>query len=370
MPAIHQFVAGFTRDDAISHEALLMQGVFRSWGFDSDIFSERKRIAPESRKHTRDLAESGDAFKPEDVVLLHLSIGSPANETFAALPCRKAILYHNITPSHYFNVVNTRTAHNLAEGRRQLEALAGVADVTMADSQFNASELVECGYEDVKVLPLMLDLSRLRSTPDRRILKRLNDGKTNILFVGRCVPNKKLEDLLRACAYFHRCVNPNARLVHVGSLAGTERYYYLLRGLARELGLNDAIFADAVPQAELNAYYRCADLFLCMSEHEGFCIPVMEGMLHDVPVLAFAAAAVPETMDGAGVLFHKKDFGPIAEMMGCLTSDTNLRRAVIAGQRERLARYEARDLTSELRGHLAPLLDKLEPAGRPAPGTA
>jgi glycosyltransferase involved in cell wall biosynthesis len=175
--------------------------------------------------------------------------------------------------------------------------------------------------------------------------------------VGRCAPNKRIDDLLNAFAYFQAGVQPESRLIHVGSFAGTERYYYLLLTRVREMGLNNVHFAGAVPQAELNAYYACAHVFLCMSEHEGFCIPLIESMVHDVPVLAYAAGAVPETLDGAGVLFRDKAFDLVSEMMARLSEDSGLRAAVIAGQRNRLERYRARDLAAELAKHLAPLLE-------------
>ncbi len=354
MPAIHQFVAGFSNGDAISNETRVMQNVFRSWGYESGIFSESRRILPQLRKHAQNFTECHPGA--DDIALLHLSIGSPVNMAFADLPCRKAVLYHNVTPSQYFDMVNQSTAFNLAAGRKQLAALAGVADVNMADSRFNAGELEELGYRDVAVLPLILDIDALKASPDRKTLSRFRDGRTNILFVGRCVPNKRLEDLLTAFAYYQKCVEPDSRLIHVGSFAGAERYYYLLLAQARDLGLGNVHFAGAVPQAQLNAFFMCADLFLCMSEHEGFCIPVVESMVHDVPVLAYAAAAVPETMDGAGVLFAEKEYEAVAEMMGRLTTDVDLRTSVIAGQRQRLQRYRERDLQTELRRHMGPLL--------------
>lgn len=357
MNSIHQFVAGFSNGDAISNEALVMRRLFRSWGFRSEIFSESKRILPELRKQAHDVAQFPATAKQEDIVLLHLSIGSVVNELFAALPCRKAILYHNATPAHYFELINNKTARHLTGGRAQIKSLSNAATVNIADSRFNANELEELGYKDVKVLPLLLDIEKLREQPDRKILRKFKNNQVNILFVGRCAPNKRIEDALKAFYYFHKFVEPNSRFIHVGSFAGTERYYYLLRTQTRELGIDGAVhFSGSVPQSQLNAFYECAQLFLCMSEHEGFCIPVLESMVHDVPVLAYAAAAVPEIMDGAGVLFHDKRFDMISEMMGRMVRDNGFRSAIINGQQERLARYTRRDLALELKQHLAPLL--------------
>ena len=356
MAAIHQLVAGFSRFDAISNEAVHLRRVFESWGHPSRIYCEARRILPELRREARDVAELRAEIRPEDVVLLHLSIGSPVNEALAALPCRKAILYHNLTPPEYFRFVQPATAHILAQGRQQARALAGVAQVNLADSRFNAGELEALGYRDVKVFPLFLDPALLKTVPDPRVIARASDGKINVLFVGRCAPNKKIEDLLTAFGYFQRFIEPDSRLVHIGSFAGTERYHYLLLSRAREMQLRNVVFTGAVTQTQLNAWYARAHLFLCLSEHEGFCIPLIESMWHGVPILAYAAAAVPETLAGAGILVREKNYAEMAELMAELTRNQVLRAAVVRRQRERVTQYLARDQAAEIRGHLAPLL--------------
>jgi L-malate glycosyltransferase len=356
MRAIHQIVAGYANGDAISNEVRVMRALFRSWGCESQIYSEQKRILPELRGEARDLAASRGDFRPQDVVLLHLSIGSEVNDIFPGLPGRKALLYHNITPPDYFRGVQDQTAHILARGRQQAQALAGAAEVVMADSRFNAEEIAALGHANPQVLPLVLDFSMLRAKPDRRILRLYRDGLVNVLFVGRCAPNKRIEDLLNAFYYFQRYVQPASRLIHVGSYAGMEQYHALLLTRMRELQLKNVELVGSVRQAELNAYYEVSRAFLCLSDHEGFCIPLLEAMTHDVPVVAYAAGAVPETLDGAGVLVREKRYDLIAEVLGRVTEDEVLRKAILRGQRERLARYEQQDLATELKRYLAPLL--------------
>ena len=333
-----------------------MRALFRRWGYESQIYSERKRILPELRSEARDLVAGWGDFRPDDVVLLHLSIGSDVNDLFPQLPGRKALLYHNITPPEYFRGIQEQTASLLDRGRRQARALAGAAAVVMADSRFNAGEIAAMGHANPQVLPLVLDFSMLRSRPDRRVLRQYRDGLANILFVGRCAPNKKIEDLLNAFYYFQRYVQPASRLIHVGSHAGMEQYHALLLTRSRELQLKNVEFVGAVNQDELNAYYAVARAFLCLSDHEGFCIPLLEAMAHDVPVVAHAAGAVPETLDGAGVLVREKNYDLIAETLGRVSEDAPLRAALLRGQRERLARYERQDLEADLKRLLAPLL--------------
>lgn len=353
--AIHQFSAGFRRGDAISNEAVAMQRVFRSWGHASEIFCNPKRVQPDLKEQVGDVRSFAKTSRAEDIVLLHLSTGSVINSVFSELPCRKAILYHNITPPEFFRGIQERLYRSQSEGVEQVRGLAGKATVNMAVSRFNAEELTRLGFSDVKVMPLLIDLARLRERPNPNVLEQYDDGKTNILFVGRCVQNKRIEDALAAFHYFQKFVQPDSRFIHVGAFGHADPYYSMIVATQRRLLLRDVVFTGPIPQDELNALYRRAHVFLSMSEHEGFCIPLIESMVHDLPVLAYHAAAVPETLDGAGVLFTHKHFDEVAEMMDQLRRDTALRRGVIAGQRERLARYEARDLEAELRGHLAPL---------------
>jgi len=359
-PAIHQFVAGYAARDAISNEARALRERFLAWGCDSAIFCEARHVPPELRRDAVDISEASARVRPDDVVLLHLSIGSAVNEVFPSLDCRKAILYHNVTPPAYFETINPQTAYALARGLKQVKALAGAAEVNLADSRFNADELESLGYRAASVLPLVLDFSLIETPPDRGALREFQDGRPNVIFVGRGAPNKRLDDVLDAFACLKHSVASAARLIFAGSFAGTEPYLAMLMYQARGFDpeLNDVHFLRSVPQSVLSAVYRSASVFLCMSEHEGFCIPIIEAMAHGVPVMAYAAAAVPETLGGAGILFDRKDIPGVAEMMGRLIRDAALRNAVVAAQRERLKRFQGRDLDAELLGHLAPLLPR------------
>ncbi|MBI2440105.1 MAG: glycosyltransferase family 4 protein [Lentisphaerae bacterium] len=360
MKAIHQLVAGFTPADAISNEALELRALFRRWGYVSEIFCEPNHTSPDLRAEARAATEAPGSIGPADIALLHLSIGSRVNDIFEGLNCRKALRYHNITPAHFFRGLQEELVHELAWGREQTRSLAKTAAVNLAVSSFNAAELTALGYADVRVVPLVLDFRAIGARPDSRVLRGLRDGRINILFVGRCVPNKRIEDALLAFFYFQKFVESAARFIHVGSFTGLERYQALLSAYAARLRLDPVVFSGTVTQNELSAYYQGAHLFLCMSEHEGFCIPLIESMAHDLPILAYAAGAVPETLSGAGVLVREKKWEEIAEMMGQLVRPGPLREAVLAGERQRLERYRQRDLSAELKTCLTPLLRNAE----------
>ena len=354
---IHQLLAGFRRGDAISNAALLMQSVFRAWGCRSEIVCERSRISSEIEKSVCDFETASKELGRDDVAILHLSIGCGINRRFADLPCRKVIVYHNVTPSSYFRFLNPAVAADLEEGRRQVARLAGVAEINLADSHYNARELIDAGYENVGVLQLPINIDALRpghSAPN--LLSRFSDGLYNVLFVGRMVPNKKIEDLLTVMHFLH-AFEPRARFIHVGAISGSESYFSLVQAHAKALILENCVFLGSVSQAELNACYEVADAFLCMSEHEGFCAPLIESMLHRIPVLSLASAAIPETLAGAGILFQPPpDFPVIAEMLGEVLHNKTLRDAVVARQDKRVAEFCARDLDADLRKALAPVL--------------
>lgn len=353
--AIHQVLAGYSNGDAISNEARTLRRWFREWGFESEIYCEASRILPELRKDSRDVSRLMSDVSSEDVVMLHLSIGSDVNEIFPQCDCKKIVRYHNVTPDVYFRALDEHLAGLLAKGRVQMKALAQVADLNLADSAYNAEELTEAGYPNAQVLPLALELRRLNARPNPEVLDKYQDDKINVLFVGRCVPNKRLEDLLYAFYYLQKFQNSNCRLIHVGSFAGTEAYLAMLLSLKRELGLENVFFEGSVPEADLCAYFQVADVFLCMSEHEGFGIPLLEAMQAKIPVMAYASSAVPETMAGAGFLFNEKIFDELAAWIPKFAEEGPIREEVLAGQNIRIQAYEDQDVESRLREKMAPL---------------
>jgi len=346
MQTIHQILAGYTNGDAISNEARYFRDIFRKNGFTSDIYCPQRNIG-EKNKDAFDINQC--APSKEDIVLLHLSMGTPANIYFNNLDCRKIILYHNITPSHFFRFINEDTLSTLEQGLKQVAMLADSADINLADSKFNAKEVTKLGYKDVDVLPIIIDFEKLDIPPAKRILAKYKDGKKNILFVGRCAPNKKIEDLITAFYVYKRTVDSESRLILAGSPNGCERYFYMLKDYIGKLNLEDSVILTAsIPQNELNAYYQIADLFLCMSEHEGFCIPLIEAMYKNTPILAYAEAAVPETLDGASVIFKEKDYKTVVEMMNQIITDNDIKQNIINAQNKRVQKLQNLNLEKQI----------------------
>ncbi|MFN7917623.1 MAG: glycosyltransferase [Vicinamibacterales bacterium] len=345
-PAVHQVLATLGYGDAIGHEVLGIQRVLRSAGYESDIFVET--ADPRLESLTRDYRELVDASHPDNLLLHHFSIGSKASRTAYALPDRMALIYHNITPPEYFAAVHKTLARQCFRGRREIHAYVDRCDMALGDSEFNREDLETLGFPRTAVLPVVPDLAHLDNPADWLVAQQFDDDWTNILFVGRVIANKKIEDVIRCFHAYHTRFNPRSRLIIAGVFSVFERYFAALTHMVSELGLQHVHFAGHVSDAELIAYYELADLFLCCSEHEGFCVPLIEAFYKQIPVLAYAATAVPATMDGAGVLFDTKDPGYVAALMDGILSNPELQDAIVDAQLDAVDRLQAKDFDATL----------------------
>ena len=332
--------------DAIGHEVLGIQQALRLAGYDSEIFVETadRRLEP----LTRDYRELVDASHPDNLLLHHFSIGSKASRTAYALPDRMALIYHNITPPEYFVGVHRTLARQCFRGRRELRAYVDRCDLALGDSEFNRQDLEALGFPRTAVLPVVPDFAHLDRLPNRFVADQFDDEWTNVLFVGRVIANKKIEDLIRMFHAYHVNFNPRSRLLIVGVFSLFERYLAALNELTAELKLSDVHFTGHVSDEELVAFYEIADLFLCASEHEGFCVPLVEAFYKQIPVLAYAATAVPATMDGAGVLVDNKHPAHVAAIMDAILSDPDLQEDIVEGQLAAVDRLQAKDFEGTL----------------------
>ena len=361
-PRVHQVLATLGYGDAIGHEVLGIQKALQGAGYQSDIFVE---TADRRLEHlTTDYREMVGAIAPEDIVIHHFSIGSRASRTAYALPGRMILVYHNITPPEYFLGVHKDLVTLCFRGRRELTAYIGRCALALGDSEYNRQELAGLGFRDTGVLPVVPGFDHLDLPPNTMTADRFDDGWTNVMFVGRVIPNKKLEDVIRAFHVYRTRHNPRSRLLFVGSYGGFEKYLAMLHALVARLGTPDVHFLGHVTNEELTALYDVADLFLCASEHEGFCVPLIESFYKRVPVLAYAATAVPATMDGGGVLYDTKDPHHVARIMSAILDQADIEEAIVATQDAALDRL----LKQDFGGTLLRFVDQVRalPA-RPAP---
>ncbi len=352
---IHQVLATLGYGDAIGNEVLGIQRVLRAAGHESEIFVETADSRLESQ--TRDYRELVDYSHPGNLLLHHFSLGSKASRTAYALPDRMALIYHNITPPEYFVGVHRTLARQCFRGRRELRAYADRCDLAMGDSEFNRQDLETLGFPRTAVLPVVPDFSHLDRPASHLLSGQFDDDWTNVVFVGRVIANKKIEDVIRFFHAYQTMFNPRSRLLIVGAQSGFERYLASLHELVAELDALHVHFTGHVSDEELVGFYEVADLFLCASEHEGFCVPLVEAFYMQVPVLAYAATAVPATMDGAGVLYETKEPLHVAALMDAVISNHELQDAIVEGQLAAVERLRSRDFAGTLLAFVQDILE-------------
>ena len=335
--AIHQLAPNFGYGDAISNEMLAIRSALRAAGYRSDIVV--RYVDPQLYHEVRIFGP--DALQPDDGLIYHHSIGSEVTPTAIRHPGPKGLVYHNITPAEFFRPYRPDFVPILRGGREDLWAMAESFPVSAGDSRFNAGELARFGFREPGVLPLPVDASTWDTPPLAAWMEKLQDGRPNILFVGRVSPNKRQDRLVRAFTFLRKRMD--ARLIIAGSAHGGDPFADHVRALARATGFGDDIVIPGHSgHADLHAFYRCADLFWSFSEHEGFCVPLVEAMLFDVPVVALASSAVPETLEGAGITFDwADDDEDIAATVEAILRDPALRAKIVAGQRARRGAFAA-----------------------------
>jgi len=344
-PAVHQMLSDFAAGDAIGNEVLAIQKALRSWGVRSEIFASHPQ--PAVRDRARPAEDYAAQAAPEDVLLFHFSIGHRLADEMPGLPGRKVLRYHNITPAHFLEAAYPDGAERSRLGRRQFQRLAGAVELGLGVSAFNCDELAEAGCAAVEEVPILLDLAVLETPPDPRILARFGDGRPTVLHVGRLVPNKRIEDLVKTHYWLTRAV-PRARLLLVGT-GESNPYAQGVRRLTYELGVPGVFFTGPVSNAALAAYYRSADVYLCLSEHEGFCVPLVEAMHFGLPIVARAAAAVPGTLGTGGLLLAHPDPVLTSEVLARVLGDEPLRRELGRRARERLEAFRPAVVRERLR---------------------
>jgi len=350
--------------DAVGNDTIALKHLLQELGYKTAIYAEN--IDYRIDKHIVGHYTALPQLEQQDIIIYHFSTGSAVMERILrAQTCRKIMIYHNITPATFFQGYNDDLASLVQAGRDDLTKLRNLFDLCIADSHFNKQDLELAGYAcPIVVLPILVPFGDYDQKPNEELLKRYkNDGYTNILFVGRVVPNKKQEDIIKAFAYYRRTINDKVRLFIVGSYAGMEVYFSRLRRYVEALGINakNIIFTGHTSFADILAYYRIADIFLCLSEHEGFCVPLVEAMKFNVPIIAYAAGAVPETLNGAGILIDKKHKSSaiIANVIDKILSDEQFKQEILHLQQKRLRDFAYETVAAQAKELLDRVINNL-----------
>lgn len=354
MIGIHQFLTSYSYGDAIGNETMVIRNFLRSKGFYSEIFAQHYH--PRYAGQITNYKEYSRYSKPENIAIYHFSIGSPVSKAFLRLNDRKVIIYHNITPHHFFLDYHRILAKDCFKGRVELKSLADKVDLALGDSHHNEQELIDAGFQNTAVLPLVMDFYKFDRQVHPVVQSLIDDGKTNIITVGRIIPNKKIEDVLSSFHFYQTRFNPDSRLILVGEYRGFERYHSALMKMAQRLKIRDLHVTGHVPEDELVSYYKMAHMTLHLSEHEGFCAPIPESFYLDKPVIAFNAGAVAETMSGGGLLLEKKNPLKTAALMDIVLRNSAIRDAIVSHQKKALEQFSQEKTGQILLQHLAPMI--------------
>jgi glycosyltransferase involved in cell wall biosynthesis len=339
---VDQVIPSLASRDAIGVSALNLRDGLRAAGIDSEIYYGSH--TPDVGHEGRPVIELGRAGR-DRWLLYQASIGSPVYDILAARAEPKLVNYHNITPAALLRDWEPAVAYEAALGRTQLARLAPQSRFAVADSAFNESELAALGYEGTAVVPLLIDMRAKSDEPDAALTASLarrkeREGGADLLYVGKVSPHKAPHDLVKMLDVLRRVADPAARLHLIGSPPGVT-YEPALRAFIEELGLTSAVnLPGSVTGAELEAYFRVADVFVMASDHEGFCVPLAEAMGHGVPVVAYGVTAVPETVGAAGLVLPDKSPLPFAMAVGRVLEDATLRKVLVEAGTERAAGFD------------------------------
>jgi glycosyltransferase involved in cell wall biosynthesis len=339
---VDQVIPSLASRDAIGVHTLHLRDGLRVAGIDSDVYYGSH--TPDVEDEGRPVTELGRSTR-DRWLLYQASIGSPVYDILAARAEPKLVNYHNITPAALLRDWEPAVAYEVALGRTQLARLAPQSRFAVADSAFNESELHALGYDGTAVVPLLIDMQSKSDEPDAELAgflarRKAREGGADLLYVGKISPHKAPHDLVKMLDVLRRVYDPAARLHLVGSPLG-ESYEPALRAFIAELGLGDAVtLPGSVSGAQLEAYFRAADVFVCASDHEGFCVPLAEAMGHGVPIVAYGVTAVPETVGDAGLVLEDKSPVPFAAAVGRVLADPALRRVLAATGRARAAGFD------------------------------
>lgn len=327
--------------DAIGNDTLAIRDFIREKGYETGIYAEG--IDPRLPAGTALHWDRMPPLEHDDILLYHASTGTPLNIRLLSYGGKKVIIYHNVTPPRFFSGYSLTAQDNCRWGELQIGYASKYVDYCIADSEYNKQQLQAMGCQcPIDVCPILIPFEDYNKAPDEKLLQKYRgDGWTNLLFVGRLAPNKCQQDVIRAFYVYQKRCNPKSRLFLVGNGKGEmEVYEGQLRDYAKQLGIADkVIFPGHIKFNAILAYYHLADIFVCMSEHEGFCVPIVEAMHFRKPIVAYASTAIPETLGKGGLLLDSKDPELAAGVIDRILKDPELKNFLLTQQEEELKRF-------------------------------
>lgn len=364
---IVQLVPSLTYGDAVGNDVLALYYLLKEFDAETKVYVQivdTKRIDESIYAYLDELP----MLAKDDVIFYHMASGSP--EMIHAIQqqhCRRYVIYHNITPPEFFERYCESAVIATQQALTDLEQLRTIVSGCLADSEFNKNDLLKQSYNvPIAVLPIVVPFDDYAAEPSEEVLSQYtNDGYINILFVGRIAPNKKQEDIIKAFCYYKKYVNSKSRLFLVGNWKGQDAYFDRLQRYTSALEVEDVLFLGHISFREILAYYHLADVFLCMSEHEGFCVPLLEAMYFNIPILAYNSTAIPYTLGQSGLIFSNKEPAKVAYLIDQVVKDEELRKDMLEKQKQRLVYFSYEKIADMAKGFISGIVE-----GRGLPGGA
>lgn len=343
---INQIYPSISYGDAVSNDIIELRGIIRDLGYSSEIYA--KEIDPKCLKHyIKPLSDyKGSA---DNITLYHFALpGLDVTDFVKRLPDKKILVYHNITPTEFFIKYDPYMGYLCSKGRDELRSLVNYFNLALGVSEYNRCEVKKLGFKKTETLPIIVDISKYANYDSNLAYNLSKDNTINFLFVGRIAPNKRQEDVIKTFYYYNKYINCNSRLYLVGSKQ-VKKYVFKLEDMIMRHNLSDkVIITGHVTDEELASFYKFSHIFLSMSEHEGFCVPLIEAMSFGLPVIAFASTAIPYTLENAGILLHRKDYARIAELINIIIIDPTLQDKIVKNQFIRCKYFNRDSISSKL----------------------
>ncbi len=353
--AIHQFTSFAKRGDAVYDHAEQLRKVFLSWGCGSNIYV----LDPDSAQYDGVAYYKRYKPKPDDILLYHFGIGSVLTNFLISQPGKKFLVYHNMTPEEYLLGVDNQTYLHIRKGRKELDRLKSEVEGVFAASEYSANDLKkDHGYENIMILPILKDFSAYEGkklNPDS--VKKWKSDKKTIFFIGRITSHKRQDELIKTLYAYTRLYGHDVRLVMPGSWKNSETYKDYLIGLVDKLGLNDSVeIPGFIDDDDFHTLFKTADVYLSLSEHEGFGVPILEAMWFGVPVIASGVCSIPELMGEAGIKLNGKNSVITATVLRELFENGGMKQKIIERQKERLKNFSVLAISEVLQRGLGPYL--------------
>ena len=342
-------VTTLKRNDAIGNDVMHQFKVLTHNHIKTVIFTQEVEVK-EMHPHVIDGNGAASLLSDPDTLLIYHH-GGCWDDGFNLLKeaqCRCYVKYHNVTPAHFFTPYNKTYEHFCARGVEQTAALAHLKNITafLCDSPFNAQEMQAHGVSSdrIKIVPPFHKLDDFKTCQIDPALARTLQApdSVNLLFVGRVVPNKGHSHLIRVAGACRRMYDDNIQLYLAGGMdPALDSYFQDLKTLARQEGVSDRVhFTGAISFNALYTYYAHSHLFLLMSSHEGFCLPVLEAQYNRLPVIALDSCAVSHTMGPEQLLFEKPDYPTFAAAVHVLFHSSACRTHLATAGRKNLQRFD------------------------------